>query len=317
MNIICIDLGGTRIKSGLFVDDLLIDHKIVKTEYHKGMDEVVKKIHVLIDNISYSNNLNKNDLNGLAISFPGLVDRREKVAIYSKGKFHDVMRYNVQSHFDIPLVIDNDARLYTYGEWQHGAGKDTHDFVAITIGTGIGVGAVVDDNLLVGNNYCSGILGGHISIDYNGPVCGCGNIGCGEALASATALENMLIDYYRRGRYKVLNQNNNLNNAKNIKIFFQQYLEYNDPVINEIYNIYIKRIGTVISNIIHAYGPEVVAIGGGVSNTGDFLIEDINKYIKEILWLPYDIKIIRAKLGDLAALYGGYELFKEFETKYN
>ena len=133
--------------------------------------------------------VSREELAGMGLAFPGMVNPKEKRVTSTNDKYDDACDIDLPSWVDrnwgTSFIIDNDARLALAGEWYMGAGKNSRNMVMMTIGTGIGTGVVLDGRIIKGTHYQAGSLGGHIVVDYRGRRCTCGNIGCVEAMASS------------------------------------------------------------------------------------------------------------------------------------
>jgi len=182
-------MGGTRIKMALVQED----GELVRVEtldaradlnMEQRLEELVEDIDLLLGN--------EYQLAGIGISFPGIVDFPNRRIISKYVKYPEAHNTDLeawaQRHWQVPLVVENDARAALVGEWQYGAGQDTDNLLMVTLGTGMGSAVLIDGQLLRGRNYLAGNLGGHMSIDFEGDDCNCGNRGCVETAGSTWAL---------------------------------------------------------------------------------------------------------------------------------
>ncbi|MFH1361332.1 MAG: ROK family protein [bacterium] len=287
--IIGIDLGGTKIAGVLTTPSgkVLTDVHL-PTEASKGKKQVIenikKAIHLLIQS-------QKIKLKAIGIGAPGPI-------LYDKGIVVEApnlpgwkrvnLKKILEKDYNVPVFVDNDANCAALAEAWFGAGKFAKHFVYITVSTGIGGGIIIDKKLYRGAIGSAGEFG-HMTVKVGGPKCGCGKNGCLEALASGTALKRKTgIDAYalelaaRQGDKKAI------------------------EAINEAAHYLAIGFG----NIINILNPEMIIVGGGLSNMRELLFKPINAKLKDYaLTLPAkSVKIVRAKLGDQAGVLGAAAL---------
>jgi glucokinase len=298
-----IDLGGTRVKLGLIKDDVLIDKKIIPAQAAKGLAASLPIIKKYIDSLLQTNNVDKKNFKGIGFGFPGLVDSQTNKILSTNAKYDDALNIHlgdwVKENWLVDFFLDNDARLAAVGEWKFGAGKDTDDLVAITIGTGIGTSVIMNGKLMRGKHFQAGCLGGHITVVYDGRMCNCGNKGCVEAYASTWAIKERIQEHadFKKSSLSnipVIDFEALFNEANN-----------NDALAVEFKNDCIALWSAAIVNLIHAYDPEVVVIGGGVMQRHEELIPLIKENVYQHAWTPWGKVDIRPStlLAD-AGLYG-------------
>ena len=132
------------------------------------------------------------DCAGISVAFASLVDGATGRVLAEYGKFADAPAFDLRAwarrEFSLPLAIENDARMALIGEWRAGAGRGVDNLVMMTLGTGLGTGAIIQGRVLRGAHGQAGCLGGHLTVRYGGRACSCGNIGCAEAEASTAFL---------------------------------------------------------------------------------------------------------------------------------
>ena len=224
-------------------------------------------------------------LKGIGLAFPGLVDPINKKILSTNAKYDDGFTINlenwVKDHWNVDFFIDNDARITAVGEWKYGEGKDTDDLVVMTIGTGIGTSAIIEGKLLRGKHFQAGCLGGHLSIQYNGSVCTCGNIGCLEAYASTWSIKKRIIN--SPGFLNSVLSSLQVLDFEALFIAAKQQDILALSLLNECYEAWSAGI----INLIHAYDPEVVVIGGGVMNNRDTILPNIIPRIHKHAWCPW------------------------------
>lgn len=287
--IIGIDLGGTKIAGVLATPSgkVLMDVNI-PTEASKGKKKVIgnikKAIHML-------KNSHKVKLKAIGIGVPGPI-LYEKGIIIEAPNLPGWKRVNIkkilEKEFKIPVFVDNDANCAALAEAWFGAGKFARNFIYMTVSTGIGGGIIIDKKIYRGATGSAGEFG-HMKIEAHGPKCGCGKHGCLEALASGSALK-------RKTGVEALS----------LELAARQGDKKAQQAIQEI--AHYLAIG--ISNLVNIFNPEMVIIGGGLSNMRELLICPIKKEFKNyVLSVPAkSVKIVRAKLGTNAGVLGAAAL---------
>lgn len=289
-----IDFGGTNIKLGMFSEDASVikfqEQKVAELLPDELLTELLRIIKEFIEDEKFNRG-------GLAIK--GLVDRERGAVINDIGVanyFASVNLRDILEHeFGFPFIIDNDARAYAFGEYKFGAGKGFNSIVVLTLGTGAGCSAVINNRLYYSNDPFSGILGGHLSIDRNGPECPCGSRGCLELYCSATAFKKIVLENHPELK----------NEAGDVlKTFFKKVedkIEY-QKTLNE----FQKNLALGIVNLIHAYGPEAVIIGGGIMNSSEIILPEVLKMVNTMAWTHPrgKVTILPSMLGNKAAAIG-------------
>jgi len=165
-------LGGTRIKLGLLKNNTILEKKIFDAESAKGLEANLHKLETVIDDLLEKHQIKPNMLQGIGLSFPGLVDPVAKKIISTNKKYDDGPQLHLQEwatqKWNAIFYIENDARMAAVGEWIFGAGRGSNDVVVVTIGTGIGTSAIIEGRLLRGKHFQAGCLGGHFRCNTKG-----------------------------------------------------------------------------------------------------------------------------------------------------
>ncbi len=298
-----IDLGGTRIKLGLVSNNTILDKKIIPAQSSKGLMAGLPLLEDSIEMLLTANHVRDSELKGIGFGFPGLVNHKTQKILSTNAKYDDALNINlnswVKAKWNTNFFIDNDARLASVGEWKFGAGKDTDNLVMMTIGTGIGTSVIMDGKLVRGKHFQAGCLGGHISVMYDGRICTCGNRGCIEAYASTWSLKERI-------EADALYKQSSLSNVEVIdfEALFTE-ADNNDALSIQYKNDCNELWSVAIVNLIHAYDPEVVVIGGGVMQRHEELIPPIIEKVYQHAWTPWGKVDIRAsQLSSDAGIYG-------------
>ena len=259
-----IDLGGTFIKGGIVNDsgDMIAKGQI-ETQVELGVQTIAKNISILCENLIEQAKVEKDQIKGVGIGSPGLIDSAEGVIIFAGnlGFDHTPLAKMVEDLIELPVKITNDANAAALGEASFGAGKKYHDSVFVTLGTGVGGGIVINNKLFEGNKSAGAEIG-HMVIVADGEPCTCGLNGCFEAYASATAL-------IRDTKHAMINNKNSLmwevgiDNVNGKTPF--DYCE-KDETAKQVVDNYIKMLSLGLINIANIFRPQAIIIGGGISN---------------------------------------------------
>ena len=311
-----VDLGGTKIAVGL-VDE---NHKIVAKEIlptlaYRPVEEITFDIASLCQKVCKKENVSLSSLKGIGLAIPGTVNTKTGIVEYSNNiKFFNFPIVDLMSKYlNLPkslFKIGNDANLAAYGESVAGAGKNANSCVVITLGTGVGGGIIIDGKVITGCSYGGAELG-HMVIEYNGRQCTCGRKGCFEAYCSATALVDMTKEKFRNNPNSLMRNicDNDINKVGGKTAFQAMYK--GDVAGKEVVDTYLSYLACGLVNIINIFQPEVLCIGGGVSNEGPILIDMLLPLIKDQIFGKGNklvTKISLAKLGNEAGIIGAAAL---------
>lgn len=299
-----IDMGGTRIKIGLVKDGKILASTLIQASAHVHLTERLMEIGNEVDRLLTEN---KCEPLGIGLAFPGIVDSTKNRILSKYVKYPDAQRVNLTAwayeRWHTPFVLENDARAALVGEWQYGAGKGCDNLVLITLGTGVGTAALINGRLLHGKHFLAGSLGGHMSINLHGDVCNCGNLGCVESEASTWALQKIVMhdpDF----NTSVLSKEPEIN----FNVLFNHAKEQ-DKLAMKIRENSLKAWSLAIINLIHAYDPERVVIGGGIMKSKGLVIPYVREMIKKDTWInDHVIELVTAEQVEFAGILGMYHL---------
>jgi len=300
---IVMDIGGTKIKIGLVRDDKILCTSNIDAESSKGLTDKLPAIENAVNNMLQQQKISASEIAGVGISMPGIVDSKQKKVLSIDNKFNDVVDMNlsewIKDTWQTNLEIENDARCALIGEWQFGKGKGYDNVVLMTIGTGIGSSAVIEGKVLRGKHFQAGCLGGHFTVNLNGIKCNCGNIGCVETEASTWNIERIAKQHEAYSSSMLAQQN---------KLDFEtiyRCANANDALAKELRDACLDVWSAAAVNLIHAYDPEVLVIGGGIMASADYIIPYIQKKTDENAWTPWGkVKIVAAENINAASLLG-------------
>lgn len=319
MYYIGVDVGGTGIKVGV-VDNkgnIIADNKM-PTNAKNGYENVVKDIYLTMLTAVEKSGISLDDIDGIGVGIPGTIDSENGIVTYSCNLEWEEIDFikELKKYIDKPTFISNDANLAAYGEAIFGAGKNYRDSVLLTLGTGVGGGIIIDKTLFEGNKG-AGAEVGHVVINYNGELCNCGRRGCFEAYCSATALIRDTKREMEQNRLSKMWEIAGGLEGVNGKTAFDAKLLGDESAIY-IIRRYIRFLAEGIVNIANLLRPEVIMIGGGISNQGDKLIVPLQEYLNCYKYggkhTP-KVKVIKASLGNKAGIIGAAALVMKKQGK--
>lgn len=308
-----IDLGGTNIAVGIVDDNNnIIARATEKTNAPRPCEEICESISIAVNNALKNANLTLDDVSSIGAGIPGTVNPETGVIGFSNNLgFSDVPLTEIlEKKVGKKIFIDNDANAAALGEMIAGAGKDAKSFVAVTLGTGVGGGTIIDGKMLLGSNFAGGELG-HTVIEVAGAECTCGRRGCFEAYSSATGLIRITKE--------VMMKNNDSKMWELVgdditcvsgKTAFDA-MRLGDKAGNEVVDIYCKYLACGITNIVNVFQPDVLCIGGGVSREGNNILSRIVPVVERERFsknIEKQTVIKTAELGNDAGIIGAASL---------
>ena len=307
-----IDLGGTNIAAGVVNEKLeIIAQCSVPTNANRPNIEIVKDIALVCKKVLATANLTEDDIVSVGIASPGTIDDEAGI-VFSAANLHFTNFPLVPLLREMLTVkeihIENDANAAAWGEAIAGAAKGSNSSVMITLGTGVGGGVIENGKILKGFNNAGAEMG-HFVIAIDGRPCTCGRLGCWEAYSSATGLINMTKEKLEacaaQGRKTVMADMVAEKGKVTGRIAFDG-LRAGDEAAKEVVDEYINYLASGISSVINIFQPEVLSIGGGISNEGQYLLDLLVPRVREMIkGGPIDFTDIRiAELRNNAGIIG-------------
>lgn len=303
-----VDIGGMSIKAGVVDENgRILVKKSCVTRADESYEVIVKDIYELCVSVTEAAGLKKEDVCAVGMGSPGTVNSEKGIISFSGNlNFRNVnIVKEFRKHWDIKTTVNNDANCAALGEARFGGEKFEKDAIFITLGTGIGTGFIIDGKIFEGNRG-EGAEGGHICIKMGGEKCTCGERGCWEAYASATALlrqtERAMAKYPDSLMNKLAAEKGGVDGT----VPFEAY-KAGDKAAEKVVKTYVKYVATGLVTLINIFRPKLIAIGGGVSNAGDWFIKMIERATKKHVFggkvnkMP---KIVKASLGNDAGIVG-------------
>jgi glucokinase len=206
----------------------------------------------------------------------------------------------IQQALGLPTILENDANAAGLGEYRYGAGRGAQSIVYMTVSTGIGGGIILDGKVWHGLKDAAGEIG-HMTVCPDGPVCGCGNRGCLEAMSSGTSIARRARDLLAAGRQSALSQIANPTSSDVVRL-----AKTGDPVACETWEGAVRFLGIGVAAAITILAPERIVIGGGVTKAGDFLFQPLREHVRQrVKLVPVEsVPILPAALGPDVGILG-------------
>lgn len=305
--VIGIDLGGTKISTALStLEGKIINNVVVPTNAQEGETSVLNRMIGTIENVLVGANATINDVQAIGIGSPGPLDANKGVIITTPNlpfKNYNVVQ-PIKDKFYIPVYLDNDANVAAIGEYMFGAGRGKENIVYFTVSTGVGGGAVLNGNIYRGNT-CNALEIGHITVEPNGPRCNCGNLGCLEAVSSGTAIGRRGVDAVSTNVETSLRK---YDKVTSYEVFKEA--EAGDEVARDIVDNALNYLGIGVANAVAIFDPQMVIIGGGVTQVGDRLFNRVRQVVNKRCFknMAESCEIVPAGLGINAGVVGAVAL---------
>ena len=312
-NVLGLDIGGTEIKAALVngKGDIIASHRAPTPKTLSTFHETVKAVAA---------NLHVGDVNirGVGIGCKGIIDPRTTKVLALPGELN-YLEGRLLSDFVSPFVptlcpvaADNDARVALVGEHIWGAAQGRKNAIMLTLGTGVGGAILADGKIVRGAGGIAGHLG-HVTVDPTGGLCICGNRGCLETVFSARAIEAEAFAAIHRG---VKTQLPRLESRPPTCNDIFEYAQKGDEVARIVVERATLILGSAIAGLIHVLDPEIVILGGQITQAGNFLLEPIQK---EIDWrtrylLCRKVPVVRAQIAEPSGVVGAAALAIEAAT---
>lgn len=308
-----VDLGGTNIVVGLVSEEYqIIDRCTCPTNLPRPAKAIVDNIAKLIRQLLVKQNITIEDICSIGVGVPGTANKETGMVEYANNLgFYDVPFVSLlKEYFDTKICFDNDGNAAAWGEYLAGCGKGYHSLIAITLGTGVGGGIVMNDQLYTGSNYAAAEIGHHV-ICMDGVPCNCGRNGCFEAYASATALieqTKAAMDLNKESYLWELCEGD-INRVEG-KILFDAVAK-GDNTASMVLEQFIKYLSVGITNLINIFQPDILCIGGGISKAGSIFIEPLIERVNREIYTRNSLKqtkIVIAELDNDAGIIGAAHL---------
>jgi glucokinase len=320
---ISIDVGGTQIKWGLVSEAgefLRKDQEA--TEAQAGPAAVGRQIADIARRV-YDSSDRPAEILGIGVGCPGLINEARDINMFSPNLYNldgtswrdiPLVKHikDALGDLDLPVRLENDVNAMVLGEFLYGAGRGVRDMIGMTLGTGVGGGLVLGGRLYRGAGSTAGEIG-HMTVVPDGPMCGCGNFGCLEALVGKAGLiERALAAITAQGQSSSLETH--LDELKALDddapLLIADAARQGDRVAQTVFADTGRYIGTVLGSLANLINPELAVIGGGISRAGDVLFPHIEREVRaRAMKQPADtIRVVPAEHGNDAGMLGAAAL---------
>ena len=306
MYYIGIDLGGTNVAAGITDEKgALLGSSSIPTP--KGAEKVADAIADAAKKAARAAGLTVDQAQSVGVASPGSIDPEQGVVehAFNLDFDHVPLVKLVWDRLHLPTVLENDANAAALGEFVAGAGRGSESLVAITLGTGVGSGAVLNGKLYTGFNY-AGMEAGHMVIEKDGAPCTCGRKGCFEAYSSATALVRMTREAMQAHRDSAMWAfSPKLEKVNGLTSF--ECAKKGDAAAQAVVDGYVGYLACGVANLINIFQPEVLCVGGGVSKQGDNLLRPLQAAVDGEEFTrdaPRRTELAIAQLGNDAGIIG-------------
>lgn len=312
MNYIGVDLGGINTAVALVSEDGRVLERHSRPT-PRGSEAVVDGIAAAVVQVLSQAGQGIEQVGGIGVGSPGTIDTSTGVVEYwSNLDFRHVpLADMLRERLGRPVLLENDANCAALGEYAAGAGKGSRSLVIITLGTGVGGGAVLDGRLYSGFNN-AGLEVGHMVIEYNGRPCTCGRRGCFEAYCSATALIKQARLAMQRDPDTALWRLAGDPEGVNAKLVFDAMAQ-GDACAAALVEEYVNYLGSGVATLVNLFQPEVFCIGGGVAGAGEALFTPVREILEREDYARFNsrrTRLMRAQLGNDAGIIGAAMLHR-------
>jgi glucokinase len=309
--VVGVDLGGTKILSGVFGANLqLVSTAKLSTKSQRGVSEVISRIARCVQDSVDEADLQLKNISAVGIGAPGAVNFNDGTVIFApnmEGWKSVPLKKQLEKELGIPVFVENDCNIAALGVYGAELKPKPRSMLGIFVGTGIGGGLVIDGQLYSGFGHTAGEIG-HMVLEIDGPKCGCGNKGCFEALASRTAIFQRIKSGIKEGQKTLLTEmlGDGLEDLRSGDL--RKAIRRGDKFVDKVVEEAAEYIGIATANLANILNPEVVVLGGGVIEAlEDEMMSVIIETAKDYA-MPGAMKgveVVASKLGDHAGITGG------------
>jgi glucokinase len=307
MKVLAVDIGGTHVTCGAIQDKRLLRVASLEADSRGRLANLLPTLKSTLRDLSKQCG---NGFEGIGLGFCGLVDSRVGRVVSTNHKYTDATEIDLiawgRDELDLPLALENDARMALMGEWHAGAAQDSDEVVMMSLGTGIGTAAIMGGRAVRGKHFQAGCLGGHFTIVASGRLCSCGARGCFEAEASTYALPEVCRSWPGFDNSPLAREP-----ALDFAALFR-WADEGDAVAQEIRLRCVELWAACALSLVHAYDPELLILGGGVMRSSFPILSVIQEHVHSYAWTPWGkVQIRSAALGTNGALLGAVPLLRK------
>ncbi len=308
-----VDIGGGSIKLGLVsTTGKVLAREIFLTNSVSGREEL---LHVLSQHIiNFIKSAHKKHLKvmGVGIGAPGPIDvERGFVYFFPNipGWKNTPLRDRLEKWLKLPIYVDNDANVMALAEFRFGAGRGAKNLIALTLGTGVGGGLVIDGKLFHGPHYSAAEIG-HVVINEDGPACSCGSRGCIETYVGSGYFVREIKKRLDSGQKSILKQWLKNDRREITPLLVAQAAKKGDRFSNQMWKQTGEHLGTALTGLVNILNPEKIILGGGIAQNGRLLFDPLVATLKKKAFpiAASSVKVVPAALGVDAGLIGAAAL---------
>ena len=307
--VVGVDVGGTRIKLGLFDSNMqLVSEYKYLTDKDGTAAELINILAQQVRALLEKEGLSLNDVRGIGAAFPSSIDIKRGVTLESSSIVllnEQPVRDMLQQRLEVPVFVDNDGNVAALAEHKYGAGRGYDNLIYATLATGIGGGLILNGQLYRGMHGMAGEIGHMFVSDSTGYPCGCGVIGCVHSISSGQHMARYAMDRIKEGEEsRILDYAGTLSNVDMIAV--GRALQMNDPLALEVVNRGAEYLGRMFHSLNQIFDINVFVYGGGITNLGHrFTDRMIASYRHHSLMdQKYPAKFLPAELGERAEIIG-------------
>ena len=316
---ICLDVGGTKVLGAIFNENREIIYRLKKrsTEGGSTSENVEKVIIDVVDQMIAESGIDRNKIHAIASCAPGVIDQENGIVLFTPNlpwRDYDI-RSSMEQQFGVPFFVGNDVNLGVLGEFKFGAAQGYKNVVGLFVGTGLGGGLILNGELYTGHLFKGAELG-HMIVNPDGPLCGCGQHGCLEAFSSKTGMSAYIRRQISRGKTTMMADavKDGVFRSKALK----KALKAGDQVAIKAVDRACHYLAIATGSLINVFSPDLVIYGGGVIEAvGDVFLDkilaEVDQYSMPQIRNTVDIKI--AALGDDSVIYGDLAMIEEAAEK--
>lgn len=310
MYYIGIDIGGTNLKAGLVDESYCITATKKQPLQFTSMEQMGETLAKMAIGLVEENGISRDQVASVGMGFPGPVNDRQGIVIKTVNipiRFMPVAEMFHRYWDGVPVHLGNDADCAALGEFYHYEDKNIESLILVTLGTGIGTGIILGGRIHTGINGCAG-EGGHIVLVHDGEQCTCGRKGCWERYASANALIRQTMAAMDQNKDSIMwgMVGGDLSRVDGRTAF--EAMHQGDATARAVIDQYLRYLGDGLSNFINIFQPEVIALGGGVSQARDedLLLPLQGMVLEDCFGREADrhTRLVKAKLGNDAGIIG-------------
>jgi glucokinase-like ROK family protein len=302
-----VDLGATHLYVCLSdYSANIIQEREMEIDINEGPIVCLSLVDSLVQQVLEAAGFEFSDIAAVGIGLPGpVIIEKGTVSMppIMPGWNNFPIRETLQQKWECPVLVNNDAELGALGEWAYGAGRGEKNLAYIKVGTGIGAGLIFESKIYHGTTGSAGEIG-HITINENGPKCSCGNSGCLEAFAGGKAIASRAQEELRKGRRSQLVGLGDLYQISAKDVI--KAAKRGDLLSQQIITETGSYLGIAIAGLVNLFNPSIVIIGGGISSSGDLLLDPIREAVanRSLYAAGNVVRISAALLGKRSTVMG-------------